>query len=153
MFTGVPLGTGPTRGTMAEGQTLEQAFRLIETLTRSLNETQRTITKMQAVGGFADSKQLGMRSQRLEERVEKLEFDGTLHKDVTAHAVDLLANHLSLRHGIDLDRDNSPDVIYFRKIKRRLREWAEACGLMDKRRDVTGARNDENRLRPQAAKS
>lgn len=138
---------------MAEGQTLEQAFKEIQGLRQKLADANYQITQMQRVGGFADSKQLGMRSQRLEERVEKLEFDGTLHKDVTAHAVDLLASHLSLRHGIDLDRDNSPDVIYFRKIKRRLREWAEATGLLDKRRDLTGARNDENRLRPQAAKS
>lgn len=138
---------------MAEGQTLAEAFKRIETLTKSVNDAQRTITSMQRVGGFADSKQLSMRSARLEERVEKLEFDETMHQDVTAHTVDLLTKHMAERHGIDLDRDNAPDVIFLRKIRRRLREWAEDKGLMNKRRDVTGARNDENRLRPQAAKS
>lgn len=137
----------------APARTLDEAWKQIDTLTRSLNEANRTITKMQAVGGFADSKQLSMRSARLEERVEKLEFDETMHQDVTAHTVDLLTRHMGERHGLDLDRDNAPDVIFLRKIRKRLREWAEDKGLMNKRRDVTGARNDENRLRPIAAKS
>lgn len=138
---------------MAEGQSLEQAFKEIAVLRQSLNDAQRTITRMQAVGGFADSKQLSMRSERIEDRVERLEFDSTLHKDLTAHGVDLWSRHLEERHSLDLDRDNSPDVIYLRKIKRRLRVWADEVGLFGKRRDVTEARNDENRLRPIAAKS
>lgn len=133
-------------------QTLDQAFKEIATLRQALNEANRTITKMQNVGGFADSKALGLRSKRIEDRVEKLEFDNTLHKDVTAHTVDLLTNHLTDRHGI-AETDNGPDMIFLRKIKRRLREWAEATGLMNKRRDVRETRQDENRLRPSSANS
>ncbi len=132
----------------APARTLDEAWKQIDTLTRSLNEANRTITKMQAVGGFADSKQLSTRSQRLEDRVEKLEFDGVMHQDVTAHTVDLMSRHLHERHDLDLDRDNSPDVIFLRKIRKRLRDWAEDKGLMSKRRDVRDTRQDENRLRP-----
>lgn len=138
---------------MVDGQTLDEAFKQIDVLRKALNDAQRTITKMQQVGGFADSKQLSMRSTRLEDRVEKLEFDGTMHKDVTAHTVDLVARHLAERHELDLDRDNSPDVIFLRKIRKRLREWAEDTGLMNSRRDMRDTRQDENRLRPIPSRS
>lgn len=132
--------------------TLEQAVQRIHALERLTAGQAATILKMQQVGGFADSKQLSTRSQRLEDRVQVLEFNDVLHQDVTAHQVELLKNHLLVRHGI-AESDNGPDMIFLRKTLRRLREWAEDKGLMNKRRDVTGARNDENRLRPPAAQS
>jgi hypothetical protein len=102
-------------------------------LEQGLADANRTIRQMQLNGGFADSKALSMRSTRIEQRLERLEFDGALHKDVTAHTVDLVTNHLTVRHGID-EKDNGPDMIFLRKIKRRLAEWAEAVAQMNKRR-------------------
>lgn len=116
--------------------TLAQAMQEIASLRAAVNDANRTITQMQKVGGFADSKALGQRSTRLEGRIEVLERDMTMHKDVTAHLVDFLSKHLEERHDVNLDTSNSPDVIFYRKIKRRLREWAEVCGLMGKRRDA-----------------
>jgi hypothetical protein len=110
---------------MGDGQSLDEAFKQIAALRKTIDEQQRTITRMQSVGGFADSKQLSTRSQRLEDRVERLEFDSVMHQDVTAHTVDLMSRHLHERHDLDLDRDNSPDVIFLRKIRKRLRDWAE----------------------------
>ena len=132
---------------MGDGQSLDEAFKQIAALRKTTDDQQRTITRMQSVGGFADSKTLSVRSQRIEDRVERLEFDATMAKDVTAYSADLMSRHLGERHELDLDRDNSPDVIFLRKIRKRLREWAEDSGLMGKRRDVGETRRDENRLR------
>lgn len=132
-------------------QTLDEAFKQIGVLRSALNDAQRTITNMQRIGGFADSKTLSVRSKRIEDRVERLEYDAVMHKDVTAFTVDLVQNHLEGRHQANLDRDNSADTIMFRKIKRRLREWAEASGLMGKRHALSDVRKDENRLRPREA--
>lgn len=114
--------------------TLAQAMQEIQSLRAAVNDANRTITQMQKIGGFADSKTLSQRSTRLEQRVEKLEFDGTLHKDLTAHLVDLLTKHLTERHDLP-DTDNGTDMIFLRKIKRRLRE----------------SDDDRKRLRPSAA--
>jgi hypothetical protein len=108
------------------------------------------IRRMQNMGGFADSKTLSMRSLRIEERTEKTEFDIEMLKDVTALLTEQASQHLVERHQM-AERDNTPDAISIRKIRRRLVEWAEKRGLMDKRRDIAGARQGENRLRPQAA--
>jgi hypothetical protein len=110
--------------------TIEQRVTKLE---QALADANRTIQQMQKVGGFADSKALSMRATRIEQRLERLEFDGALHKDVTSHTVDLLTNHLIVRHGID-EKDNGPDMIFLRKIKRRLAEWADAVAQMNKRR-------------------
>lgn len=114
------------------------------------SQLQAQIDRMLKVGGFADSKTLSMRSLRLEERTEKTEFDIEMLKDVTALLTEQAGQHLVERHQM-ADRDNTPDAITIRKIRRRLVEWAEKRGLMVKRRDVAGARQGENRLRPQAA--
>lgn len=102
-------------------------------LEQGLADAWFTIRQMQQIGGFADSKMLSTRAKRIEDRVERLEHDGAMHKDVTAHAVDLLGSHLTGRHGVD-EKDNSPDMIFLRKIKRRLAEWADAVAQMNKRR-------------------
>jgi len=116
-------------------------------LEQQLHEMQKTMNTMQRVGGFADSKTLSMRSTRIEERLERLEFDGKMVQDFTGLATDWMARHLHERHAI-AETDNAPDSIFVRKIRRRLAEWADKVGLMSKRRDVSDARRDENRLRP-----
>jgi hypothetical protein len=120
----------------------------IAKLEQGLKDANWQIAQMQRMGGFADSKTLSMRSTRIEERLEKVELDGSMLKDFTGLVTDWMARHLHERHGIS-EHDNAPDSIFVRKVRRRLAEWAEKCGLMGKRRDVAGARNDENRLRPQ----
>ena len=117
---------------------------------RNCTLLQGQIDRMLKTGGFADSKTLSMRSLRLEERTEKTELDIEMLKDVGALLTDFAGHHVADRHQGG-DRDNSPDAISVRKIRRRLVEWAEKRGLLNKRRDVAGARQDENRLRPQAA--
>ncbi len=134
---------------MDEKPTLEQAFKEIAKLRQDLADANRQILQMQRVGGFADSKQLSLRSTRLEDRVEKLETDSSMLKDVAGIVADWMARHLLERHQVN-DTDNSPDSILMRKVRRRLAEWADKAGLMNKRRDVNGARQDENRLRPVA---
>lgn len=134
---------------MDEKPTLEQAFREIAKLRQDLVDANRTILGMQRVGGFADSKTLSVRSTRIEERVEKLETDNAMVLDFVGMSADLFARHLFERHAIS-DTDNSPDSIFVRKIRRRLAEWADKVGLTGKRRDLNGARLDENRLRPVA---
>lgn len=122
----------------------QQRIAKLENEVRAMNLQLR---QMLHTGGFADSKTLSQRSARIEERVEKLELDGTMLKDIAGMLADWLAKHLLERHAVP-EQDNSPDSIIFRKIRRRLAEWLEKRGLMDKRRDVSSARNDENRLRP-----
>ena len=108
----------------------------------------RTIRFMQMQGGFADAKTIGVRCTRIEKRVELLELDGEMVKDVVAHQQTMFGEHLRDRHDADIDRDDAPDVIPWRRIRKRLREWAEKRGLMAARRDVVDTRNDEGRLRP-----
>jgi hypothetical protein len=123
----------------------------IAKLRNQLADMQRTITIMQRMGGFADSKAHSMRATRIEERVEKLELTSSMLTDVAAFHVTLLDDHLKDRHDADLDRDNSIDVIQFRRIRRRMREWAEKMGLIGKRTDIRQARQSENRLRASAS--
>ena len=112
-----------------------------------LKDQQFQITQMQRMGGFADSKALSMRSTRLEDRTESLEFDVAMLKDLSGLTVVALGEHLK-RHGVDLVSDNTPDTLSFRKIMRRVREWADKNGLMKKRNDLIETRWDENRVRP-----
>lgn len=112
------------------------------------------ITQMQKMGGFADSKTLGTRCTRIEERLVLVELDGDMLKDVAAHQVAFVEHHLSDRHDvIPLDRDDAPDVKPWRRMRARLRTWADKRGLMTKRRDLTDVRHDENRTRPRAVAS
>lgn len=122
-------------------------------LTSELADAWQQIRWMQTRGGFTDAKMHSMRATRIEERLEKVELDADMLKDVAAHSSTLIEDHLKDRHDADVDRDNSIDVVHWRKIRRRMREWAEKRGLMDKRRDTASARGDENRLRPRAATS
>lgn len=129
--------------------TLEQAFEQIAKLRQDLGDANRQIMFMQRMGGFADSKALSVRATRIEDRLERLETDTTMLKDITGHVADWVARHLLDRHGVE-ERDNGTDSILSRKVRRRLAEWLDKTGLMGKRRDVAGARQDENRLRPVA---
>lgn len=122
-------------------------------LTADLANAWTQIRWMQTRGGFTDAKTHSMRSARIEERLEKVELDGEMLKDVAGIHVTLLEDHLKDRHDADLDRENSIDVISFRKIRRRMRAWAESRGLIGKRDDLGSTRRDENRLRPSAAGS
>lgn len=106
------------------------------------------VHQMQRMGGFADAKTLGQRCTRIEERLALTELDGEMLKDVAAQTSVLFEDHLRDRHDSDIDRDSAIDATAWRKIRRRLREWADKRGLMTKRRDLSGARTDENRLRP-----
>lgn len=120
----------------------------IVSLERQLRDLQQQVTQMQRVGGFADSRTIGIRCANMERRLDLLELDGEMVKDVTAHQQNLLEHHLRDRHDSDVDRDDAPDVIPWRRIRKRLREWADKRGLMTKRRDLTDARRDEGRVRP-----
>lgn len=112
------------------------------------------ITQMQKMGGFADSKTLGTRCTRIEERLALVELDGDMLKDVAAHQQNFVEHHLRDRHDVTpLERDDAPDVVPWRRIRARLRTWADKRGLMTKRRDLTNVRHDENRRRPREAVS
>ncbi len=111
----------------------------------------RQILHMQKMGGFADAKTIGIRCTRIEERLALVELDGEMLKDVVAHTSEMMSDHLGDRHGDDLNRGDAIDVRSWRKIRSRMRIWAEARGLMSKRRDVTSTRHDENRTRPRQA--
>lgn len=134
---------------MDEKPTLESAFAQIAKLRQDLVDANWQIRNMQKNGGFADSKALSIRSTRIEERVQTLETDSSMLQDVAGLVAEQMGRHLFERHGI-AESDNQPDSIFVRKIRRRLAEWADKNGLMGKRRDLNGARQDENRLRPVA---
>ena len=127
------------------GLNTDQQCRILAGL---VDDLQFQVTHMQRMGGFADSKALSMRSTRLEERVEKLELDGDMLKDVAAGHITLLEEHLKDRHNANMERDNDFDVINWRKIRRRMREWAERRGMLGRKRDISATRRDENRLVP-----
>lgn len=107
----------------------------------------RQILHMQRMGGFADAKTIGVRCSRIEDRLALVELDGKMLKDVAGLSADWMVKHLADRHQVN-EHDNGTDSILFRKIRRRMAEWAEKVGLMAKRRDVTDTRHDENRTRP-----
>lgn len=132
-------------------QQLATALAEISRLRQQLKDVQHAVSIMQRMGGFADSKAHSMRATRIEDRIEKLELTSTMLTDVAAFHVTLLEDHLKDRHDADLDRDNSIDVIQFRRIRRRMREWAEKMGLIGKRTDIRQARQSENRLRASAS--
>lgn len=111
----------------------------------------RTIARMQLVGGFADSKTLGVRCKRIEDRLELVEFDGEMLKDVAGGTVGLLEVHMRDRHDANFNRLDGNDVGAWCRVKHRMRQWAEKRGLMTKRRDMTDTRRDENRMRPVTA--
>lgn len=128
--------------------TLEDAIKQIAELRRTVQEQGRTILCMQRAGGFADSKFHSIRATRLEARLDVLELDNAMILDVAAHNVALLEDHLRDRHDANLDRGDAIDEISFRRIRKRMREWAEKRGLIGKRTDLRQARQDENRIRP-----
>lgn len=136
---------------MAEAKKTPTAEERIAKLEQLVRDQAFQILQMQRMGGFADSKAFGIRCSRIEDRVQLLELDGEMLKDVVAHTNTLLGEHLRDRHDADIDRDDAPDVVPWRRIRRRLREWAEKRGLMTKRRDVSDTRKDEGRVRPRAA--
>lgn len=121
----------------------------IAKLEQMLADQAREILRMQMAGGFADSRTLGIRCGRIEQRLDLLELDGEMLKDCLALQQGFVEHHLRDRHDVDnIDRDDAPDVVPWRRIRRRLREWAEKRGLMTRRRDVNDAQRDEGRIRP-----
>lgn len=142
------------KGHMGEQKKAPSDQDRIAKLERLVADQAREIARMQSVGGFADSKTLGIRCRRIEERLELVELDGEMIKDCQAHQVTMIEHHLRDRHDVDnIDRDDAPDVVPWRRIRHRMRLWAEKRGLMTKRRDVNDARRDEGRVRPRAAVS
>jgi hypothetical protein len=124
----------------------------LDKLRSRVDVADRHILHMQKVGGFTDSKAHGLRTTRIEDRVEALERDNKLLLDLVGIQMAMIEDHLQDRHGVNLVKDNDVDVVSFRKIKRRLREWAETCKLTKRgRSDIDEARRDENRLRPREA--
>ncbi len=139
--------------TETKGPTVEQQ---LNQLRSRLDVADRRIAGMLTTGGFADSKTLSMRSTRLEDRVAVLERDNRMLLDIAGLQASFIEEHLATEHGLDVNKSNAASVIWMRKVKRRLREWAEQCQLLKRgRSDVAEARRDENRLRPreQAAHS
>lgn len=123
----------------------EQRLTMLEA---SVKNAHWQIERMQKLGGFTDAKTLSMRATRIEERLEVVEFDGEMLKDVVAYNAEAWEDHLKDRHDSDIVRDSAIDTTKWRQIRHRLRVWAEKRGLVNKRRDVAGARQGENRLRP-----
>lgn len=117
-------------------------------ITARLDSNDRRVRAMQDLGGFADSKTLGMRAKRIEDRLEILEADRDMLLDVNALLLGALREHLIDRHDMDMARDNDRDGINVRKALRCVGQWAEKRGLRDKQREVVSAMRDENRLRP-----
>lgn len=103
---------------------------------------------MQTRGGFTDAKTLSARCARIEGRLEYVEHQGEALCDVAAFQVGLLEDHLQDRHDADLNHDSAIDVVFFRRIRKRLHVWAEKAGLLKKRGDLRDVRMDEGRLRP-----
>lgn len=121
----------------------------IAKLEQLVKDQQFQISSMQRMGGFADAKMLGTRCTRIEERLALTELDGEMLKDVTAFHHGFVEHHLKDRHDVTtIDRDDAPDVVPWRRARQSMRRWAEKRGLMTKRRDIAGARTEENRLRP-----
>jgi hypothetical protein len=133
-----------------KGPTDQQRIAKLEQLVAS---QALTITRMLQMGGFADSKTLGIRCTRIEERLALTELDGDMLKDVAAQTTSMFESHLANRHQANINRLDGPDVAAWCRIRKRMREWAEKRGLMTKRRDVTDTRHDENRARPRPAVS
>ncbi len=125
-------------------RSLDQRLRELEGKVRN---QKMQLDWMRREGGFAPSKEISVRISRLEERVERAETDSEMHGDVAGLAVRYMEEHLKDRHGADLDRDDDPDVVNYRRLRKRLREWAEKVGLLARRRDLVSARRDENRVR------
>jgi len=122
----------------------------VNRLASDLVEAQRKIHRMEMHGGFTDAKTHSMRAARIENRVDVVETKIDALLDVAAAHVALLEDHLQDRHDADLARDDTFDIINFRKIRKRLHVLAERLGL-NKRRDLTEARRSESRLRRQQA--
>lgn len=132
---------------MGDKKPLSDQDRIVR-LEQLVADQARTISHMQMMGGFGDAKTVGIRCTRIEKRLDLLELDGEMLKDCLAHTNTQIGEHLRDRHDADIDRDDAPDVVPWRRIRRRMREWAEKRGLMTKRKDVSDARRDEGRLRP-----
>ncbi len=113
-----------------------------------INRLQRQIDHLNAAGDFADGKMIRARSERLEERVAKLELANTALLDTIAALLEAGVYHLADRHDARDLLDNRPDTISLRKAKHRLRRYADESGLTRKRADLTSTRQDEGRLRP-----
>lgn len=120
----------------------------IAKLERLVADQAREIARMQSVGGFADSKMLGIRCRRIEERLGLVELDGEMLKDATALTAGAIEAHLEERHSANFARFDGKDVAGVARIRRRLAEWAEKRGLLNRRKDVSDTRRDEGRLRP-----
>lgn len=121
----------------------------IASLERQVRDLTQLVTRMQLVGGFADSKSIGIRCANMEKRLDLVELDGEMLKDVSAFQVSFVEHHLRDRHDVaGIDRDDAWDVVPFRRIRQRMRIWAEKRGFMTKRKDLTDARRDEGRVRP-----
>lgn len=101
----------------------------IARLEQLVREQAIQITKMQLMGGFSDSKTVGIRCTRIEERLALAELDTEMLKDVAAHACEMMRDHLVDRHGED-EMSTAIDMAAWRQIRRRLREWAQKRGLM-----------------------
>jgi hypothetical protein len=126
----------------------------LDKLRSRLDVADRHILHMQKVGGFTDSKTHGVRTTRIEDRVAVLERDIKLLLDLAGLQASFIEEHLATQHAYQLVTSNEASVIWFRKIKRALREWTEACKLTRRgRSDIAEARRDENRLRPREAAS
>lgn len=115
---------------------------------RAISEIRSDILHMQRMGGFTDSKTHSMRATRIEGRVEILEQSIDVLLDAAAFTSAMMENHLEDRHDCDLAHDDAGDVLNWRRIRHRLRKWAEAKGLMQKKRDSNEVRQSENRVRP-----
>jgi hypothetical protein len=113
---------------------LSQEQRIV-TLEAGLKNAVWQIEHMQKQGGFADSKTLSMRASRIEDRLELVELDGEMLKDVAAANSEAWHNHLFDRHGSLIDQDSSIDTTAWRKMRHRIKLWAEKRGLLTKRRD------------------
>jgi hypothetical protein len=89
-------------------------------LAADIADVQRQLTRMQQVGGFADSKTLSKRATRLEGRTEKLELQVETLLSVAGSLVTMMSDHLRDRHDSDLERDSAIDTTTWRSIRKAL---------------------------------
>ena len=124
--------------------TLEQR---VTKLTADLADALQQIQWMRTRGGFTDAKTHSMRSTRIEQRLELVEYDNAMLRDVITAYQEAWHDHLQDRHNSAIERDSAIDTTKWRQVRHRLKTWVEKRGLLVKRRD------DTSKLRPQAASS
>lgn len=104
-------------------------------LTSDLQMARQDIDWMKTRGGFTDAKTHSMRAARIEQRLELVELDSEMLKDVSSANLEAWQDHLQDRHDCHVERDSAIDATAWRKMRHRLKTWMQKRGLLTKRRE------------------